>query len=185
MDLKLEKRLGSRKSDLGSIRREGNIPAVMYLREKKGSVMISVNGAEFATLLRRLQKGCLSTELLTVEFEGKKVNALVKDISYHRVSYAIEHLDLMQVELEDRVNVSVPIVTKGEDSCAGITQGGQLKRVKRTLETSVVVKEIPRAFTLDVSPLELGKSIRIRDLTLPPSMKVAIQKDQVIVVVSK
>ncbi len=185
MDLKLEKRLGNKKSDLGSIRRAGNIPAVFCLREGKGSVSITVNGVEFAALLRRMQKGCLSTELLTVEYEGKMVKALVKDISYHRVTYAIEHLDLMEVAMDDQVSVNISVICKGDESCPGITQGGQLKIVKRALKTSVKVSEMPRAFTLDVSNLQLGNSIRIRDLPLTPSMKVAIQKDQVLVVVSK
>lgn len=185
MDLKLEKRLGSKKSDLGSIRRRGDVPAVFYLREGKGSVSVTVNGVEFATLLRGMQKGCLATQLLTVEYEGKTVKALVKDISYHRVTYAIEHIDLMEVALEDQISVNVPVLCRGEESCAGITQGGQLKIVKRALRTSVKVKEMPKAFTLEVSELQLGDSIRIRDLHLTPSMRVAIQRDQVLVVVSK
>ncbi len=185
MDLKLEKRLGHTKSELGAIRRNGDIPAVFYLREKKGSVAITVNGVEFAAFLRRMQKGCLATELLTVEYEGQKVNALVKDISYHRVTYAIEHLDLMAVALNDQIQVNIPVICKGDDVCPGITQGGQLKIVKRALQTSVMVKEMPKLFALDVSVLQLGGSIRIRDLTLAPSMKIAIQRDQVLVVVSK
>ncbi len=185
MDLKLEKRTSSKGSELGAIRRAGNIPAVLYLREGKGSVSITVSGVEFTAILRKVPKGCLSTELLTVEYEGKETKVLVKDISYHRVSYAIEHLDLMEVALEDQITVSIPVLSKGEEGCAGITQGGQLKIVKRNLKTSVKLKEMPRAFTLDVSKLELNQSIRIRDLTLPSSMKVAIQRDQVLVVVSK
>jgi large subunit ribosomal protein L25 len=140
---------------------------------------------EFASLLRRIQKGCLSTELLSVEYEGKSVKALVKDISYHRVTYAIEHLDLMEVALDDQINVNIPVICKGDESCPGITQGGQLKIVKRSLKTSVKASEMPKAFTLDVSSLHLGHSIRIRDLSLTPSMKVAIQRDQVLVVVNK
>ncbi len=185
MDLKLEKRLGNKDSELGAIRRNGDIPAVIYLREKKGSVSITVNGVEFAAFLRRMQKGCLSTELLAVEYEGKKTNALVKDISYHRVTYAIEHLDLMEVALDDQVQVNIPVICKGDELCPGVTQGGQIKIVKRALETSVQVKEMPKLFSLDVSVLNLGDSIRIRDLNLSPSMKIAIQRDQVLVVVSK
>lgn len=185
MDLKLETRLIAKKSDLGSIRRKGDIPAVFYLREGKGSKAVTVNGTEFATVLRGLQKGCLSTKLFTVEYEGKKVKALIKDISYHRVTYAIEHLDLMEVTLEDHVRVNVPVICRGEEACSGITQGGQMKIVKRALETKVLVKEIPEAFIVNVSPLQLGDSIRIRDLPLTPSMRVAIQQDQVLVVVSK
>jgi large subunit ribosomal protein L25 len=185
MDLKLEKRIGKTQSGLGAIRRNGDIPAVFYLREKKGSVSITVNGVEFAAFLRRMQKGCLATELLTVEYEGKKVQALVKDISYHRVTYAIEHLDLMEVTMDDQVQVNVPVICKGDDVCPGITQGGQLKIVKRALETSVMVKEMPKWFLLDISTLQLGGSVRIRDLVLTPSMKIAIQRDQVLVVVSK
>ena len=185
MDLKLEKRLGNKKSELGSIRREGNIPAVFYLREGKGSVSVQLNGGDFQSLLRKIQKGCLSTELLSVEYEGKKLHAIVKDISYHRVTYAIEHLDLMEVKTDDLVNVNIPIICKGEEGCPGITQGGQLKMVKRSLRTNVKVSEMPKAFVLDVNTLSLGGSIRIRDLSLTPSMRIGIQRDQVLVVVSK
>ena len=185
MDLKLEKRLGNKKSELGSIRRKGDIPSVFYLREGKGSKSVTVNGAEFTTLLRGLSKGCLATKLVTVEYEGKKVKALIKDISYHRVTYAIEHIDLMEVAMDDQIDVSVPVICRGEEACGGITQGGQLKIVKRALKTSVKVKEIPESFIVDVANLQLGDSIRIRDLPMTPSMKVAIHRDQVLVVVSK
>ena len=185
MDLKLGKRQEGKKSELGSIRREGNIPSVLYLREGKGSKPIIVNGVEFATILRHLKKGCLATKILNVEYEGKQIKALVKDISYHRVTYAIEHVDLMEVASEDQVSVSIPVLCKGEDSCLGITQGGQIKMVKRALKTSVKVSEIPEAFVVDVASLELGNSKRIRDLELTPSMRVAIHRDQVLVVVSK
>ena len=95
MDLKLEKRQEGKKSELGSIRREGNIPSILYFREGKGSKAVIVNGIEFANLLRHLKKGCLATKVLDIEYEGKKTKALVKDINYHRVTYEIEHLDLM------------------------------------------------------------------------------------------
>ena len=177
--------MGKTKSDLGRIRREGNIPAVLYRREGKGSEPITVNGAEFAALLRALPKGCLASKVLEVEHEGKKLLALVKDISYHRVTYDIEHVDLMEVTKEDQVNVYIPVVCRGEEACAGVTQGGQLKIVKRALKTSVKVAELPEAFVVDVTNVSLGGSVRIRDLSLAPSMKVAIHRDQVLVVVNK
>jgi len=184
MELKLEKRSIGKKSELGRIRREGDVPAVLYL-EKNNSLPVIVSGEAFQAHLRALPKGSLATVLFNVEYEGKKFKAMVKDITYHRTTYNILHMDLMKVEDSDRITVHIPVSCKGIDQCIGVTQGGQLKKVKRSVKISVEVGEMPRVFELDVSKIQLDESLRVRDLSLTPSMKLKLQEQQVLVAVSK
>lgn len=184
MELKLTKREISKKSELGRIRREGGIPAVVYLR-KGPSVPVFLRADVFQAHLRAITKGCLATAFFNVEFEGKKFKALVKDITYHRTTYDIQHIDLMQVEDSDRITVHIPVVCKGVDQCVGVTQGGQLKKVKRSVKVSVTVAEMPSVFELDVTGLELDKSLRVRDIAFSPSIRPRLQEHQILVAVSK
>lgn len=172
------------KSDLGRIRRKGDIPGVVYHGGKENTT-VTIDGPMFQAHLRAIQKGCLATTRFEVDLDGETFQAIVKDISYHRTTYNIEHIDLMKVTSDQIVTVHVPIVCKGVDTCIGITQGGQLKTEKRSVKISLKVKEMPEAFTLDVSPLSLGESIRVRDLVLTGDMKAKIDGNQILVTVSK
>lgn len=172
------------KSDLGRIRRKGDIPGVVYHGGKE-NISISIDGPMFQSHLRSIQKGCLSTTRFEVDLEGETFQAIVKDISYHRTTYDIEHIDLMKITPDQMVTIHVPILCKGLDACAGIKQGGQLKTEKRSVKISLKAKEIPEAFTIDVSPINLGESIRVKDLELTGSMKAKIDGNQILVTVSK
>ena len=185
MHLELKKRMSNKKSVIGSIRRLGGIPGVLYLRDKKKTASIKVEASLFESSLRKIPKGCLATEVFPIDYEGTKSRAIVKDIDYHRVTYCVQHIDFMEVCDEDRICVNMPILYKGEDLCEGIKQGGQLKLIRRFVKTSLEVGQMPKAFTVDVSLLKLGSSFRVRDLPILPGMRISLNKDQVLVSVSK
>lgn len=184
MELKMEKRVCGKKSENGRIRREGDIPAVLYVRGKE-SLPVVVKGAEFLAHLRKIPEGCLATQVFNVNYEGRAFKVMLKDIFYHRMTYAVEHIDLMEVKNSDQVNVYVPIVLKGVDDCIGVTQGGQIKKVKRSLKLSVKLSEMPEIFALDVGQLQLGGAIRVRDIPRTSSMRVGLAEEQILVTVSK
>ncbi|MBS0584935.1 MAG: 50S ribosomal protein L25 [Verrucomicrobia bacterium] len=184
MKLKLEKREKTTKGELARIRREGNIPAVFYVKNKE-SLAVTIKGDEFKTYLRQITPGCLATQIFDLEIDSKKCRAIVKDIQYERTTYRIEHIDLMELKDKERVSLYVPVICKGEDRCVGVSLGGQLKRVKRAVKVSVESQEIPEAFVLDVSKLGLGEALRVKDLPLTSTMKVALQPNQGIVTVNK
>ena len=71
------------------------------------------------------------------------------------------------------------------DKCKGVNQGGQLKRVKRSIKTYCLVKEIPEHFVIDVENVALGDQIRVSDIALTPSMRLQIHEKQVLVSVTK
>lgn len=182
MDITLEER-ESRKG-LKLLRREQYIPAVVY--DKKGkSVSVKLEKKVFEKHLRDLEEGGLATARFTVTFGKEKFSAYVKDISYHRTTYEILHIDFMKVIDSDRISIHIPVVLKGVDKCKGITQGGKLKKVKRSVKTSCLVKELPEHFVIDVQEVGLGDQVRVSDLSPTDSMRFQIHPKQVLVSVTK
>jgi large subunit ribosomal protein L25 len=182
MDIALEERK-SRKG-LNLLRREKFIPAVVYGKDGK-SVCVKLEERVFQEHMRKINQGALATARFKLTLNGESFIAYVKDISYHRVSYNIEHIDFMRVEEEDRITVHVPVVLKGVESCKGITQGGKLKKVKRSVKVNCQVKELPENFIVDVKNLALGEQIRVSDVKLTSSMRLKIHEKQVLISVKK
>jgi large subunit ribosomal protein L25 len=182
MDIALEERK-SRKG-LNLLRREKFIPAVVY-GKNGNSVSVKLEKRVFEEHMRNINEGELATARFKLTLNGETFVAYVKDISYHRVSYNIEHIDFMRVEENDRITVYVPIVLKGVDNCKGMTQGGKLKRVKRSVKVNCLVKELPEHFIVDVANLALGEQIRVSDINLTSSMNLKIHQKQVLVSVTK
>ncbi len=184
MKLTIQARESKSKSEINRIRREGNVPAVIY--DKKGtSRAITIMGDEFSAHLRGLEKGCLATQFFEVADGAHKYKAIVKDITYCRTKYDILHIDLMKVEENDEITIHIPVLCKGMDECLGVTEGGQIKRAKRSVKVTLKAKEVPKAFVLDVGHMRLGDALRVRDLNTTEGMKVRLQESLVLVSVSK
>lgn len=179
-----EKRDSEKKSITKKIRREGNIPAILYGKKNKAEA-ITIMGEGFHAFLRQMPEGCLATQQFEITLGKEKKTVLIKDVHYDKTTYNIDHIDMMQVASTDVVTLHIPVTCIGEDRCPGVVQGGQLKRVKRSVKGSLPVKDIPESFVLDVSGLNLGASIRVGDVKVPKSMRVRTDKNQVLVVVSK
>lgn len=173
-----------KKGATNQIRREGNVPAVIYGFGRENE-MITVSGSELQAILRNLKSGLLSTTLFELH-DGKKVQkAIVKDIHYHRVSYAVTHIDFVAVQDNQPVTVNVPIQVEGAADCAGIKLGGFLRQVLRTLKVSCLPKDIPSEFVFDVRELNVGESKRLSDLPIPSSVRPLGRMNEVAVVIAK
>jgi len=182
MDITLLERESKKGTKL--IRREGFIPAVVYDKAGK-SVSVKLEKKVFEAHLRKIEEGGLATVRFNLTLGKETFTGFVKDIAYHRTSYEIQHIDFMRVKEDDRISIHVPVVLKNADRCVGVTQGGQLKKVKRSVFVSSLVKEIPEHFVLDVEHKNLGDQGRVSDLELAPSMRLKIHPKQVLVSITK
>lgn len=184
MKLTLAKRTGSTKGEIKKIRREGNIPAVLY---GSGSSVekVFVKGDEFNAILRNLKQGLLPTTLFDLELEGKKYQAVIKDIHYNAATYAVEHIDLFQIVKDKPVSINVPIQLQGIAECAGIKLGGTLRQVIRSLKVACLPHQIPSEFYIDVRELNIAQSKRLSDISIPSNVKPLARMNEVAVVVAK
>jgi len=185
MKLSMFKRAPGKKSEIKTIRREGNIPGVLYGFSQEPQ-NIYIKGEELQTIFRGLKAGLLPTTIFDLHDGGMFCRAIVKDIHYHPTSYAVQHIDFMILEENTPVNVNVPILILGTAECPGIKLGGFARHIIRTLKVNCLPKDIPQSFTLDIQDLQITQSKRLSDIVISESVRPLAKKmNEVAVVIAK
>ncbi len=184
MKLTIFSRQDNKRSATQKIRRDGNIPAILY-GQGRPNEMISVQGDEFRAILRNLKSGLLATTIFELHDGKKHHKAIIKDVHYHPASYAIEHIDFALIADNVPVTVNVPINLAGAAECAGIKLGGFLRQVLRTLRVICLPKHIPQEFILDITKLEINQAFRLSDIAIPESVRPLAKMTEVAVVIAK
>ncbi len=150
------------------LRRAGKVPAILY-GAGKDPVPLSVNHNE---LLKQLENEAFYSHILTVELDGKKEQAVLKDLQRHPAKPFILHLDLMRVSAGEKIRVNVPLHFIGEDVAPGVKVGGGIVTHAVTeVEITCLPKDLPEYIEVDLSKLELGESLHLSDLQLPPGVE--------------
>jgi large subunit ribosomal protein L25 len=183
MKLAIHKRTTGKKGETNKLRREGNIPGILYGHDEAGTP-VYVKNEEVQAILRNMKPGLLATTVFELNDGQKKHKAIIKDIQYHVTSYAVEHIDF--VLLTDKaVTVKVPIQMTGIADCAGVKLGGFIRQVIRTLKVSCLPKDIPQEFTVDVRELSLGQKKTLADITIPSNVRPLAKMNEVAVIIGK
>lgn len=184
MKLSYFSRTTGKKGDVNKLRREGKIPCVLYGQNKPGTP-IFIKKEEIEAILRDLRPGSLPTTVFELHDGHKTHKALIKEIQYHRTSYALEHIDFHPVSDQTPIAVSVPIQLVGIAECAGVKLGGFVRHVIRHLKVSCLLKDIPQEFTLDVRDMQIAQSKRLSDIPLPEGIRPLAKMNEVAVVIAK
>ncbi len=171
--LVVESRANTGKGAVRKLRAAGRIPAILYGQGRE-SVPLTVD----PRALERVLKGGANTLLdLTVEGRtdlGSPV-ALVKELQRHPIRGTILHADLYQVDLTKTVEVEVPIHLTGK--AKGIDFGGILEHSLREVALECLPRSIPAAIEVDVTDMEIGDVIHVRDLALPTGVSLVSDPD--------
>lgn len=184
MKLAVHKRTTGKKGETNKLRREGNVPGILY-GHKEAGIPVYVKGDEIKTILRNMKPGLLATTVFELTEGSHKHKAIVKEIQYHVATYDIEHIDFALVSDKTPVTVNVPVQVVGAGDCVGVKLGGFIRQAVRTLKVSCLPKDIPQEFTLDVRELNIGQSKLLSDIALPPHVRPLGKMSEVAVVVGK
>lgn len=185
MKLQVTKRAATQKSEAKKLRREGFIPAVLYVRNNAGET-ISVKSNEFGAFLRNVKPGHLPTSIFTlVDETGRERRVIVKDIQYNIVNYNVIHLDFEELLDEHKVNVKIPVEFTGQIECVGIKAGGVLRQVIRHVLVNCYPQHIPNCFVVDIRDLNLKQSKRVSDIKIPETVRPLMNLHEVIGVIVK
>jgi large subunit ribosomal protein L25 len=183
--LNVRTRKSDKKSSVKALRREGQVPCVIYHRSKDAETL-SVNAVEFSTLLRQLVPARLSTTVFSLKDDkGHTRRAIIKDIQYNPVTYDVIHLDFEELIDDVTVNVKVPIECTNVADCIGIKLGGFLRQVIRHIKVNCLPKDMPTHFELDVKSMEIYGQRRAKDLAIPQTMRPLTNLNEVILVIAK
>ena len=119
--------------------------------------------------------------MIELELDGKKLLAMIRDFSVHPVKRALEHVDFIEVKLDKPVDVEVPLFSTGKP--VGVTKGGVLLIVLRTIPVRCLPDRIPVKIEADVTHLELGQHVATQDLKLPEGVSVLLPAELTLVAV--
>ncbi|MBT8368169.1 MAG: 50S ribosomal protein L25/general stress protein Ctc [Deltaproteobacteria bacterium] len=152
------------------LRRGGRIPAVLYGPQTE-SVLLSVNVRELEQIIK---KGNIGSAILNLVIQnGKKVTktAMIKEFQSHPVSGQFLHIDFYEIDMQRKINVMIPITTKGNSK--GIEAGGLLQIIRREIEVFCMPGDIPETFEIDVTDLDIGDSVHVDEIPLGDNIEIA------------
>lgn len=158
-----------------SMRRNGLVPVVVYGKNKE-VVSLSVEEKEITKLYRKPR--FIST-VIELDTGGKKYKVLPKDVQLHPTNELVRHADF--VFLGDKIQkAEIPILFEGKDKAAGVKKGGFFNIVRRTLTLNCPVNSIPREVAIDVSNMQIGRSLKASQIKLPENCSLASKKDFIV-----
>jgi large subunit ribosomal protein L25 len=174
-ELSVEVREATGKGVARKLRAAGRIPGICY--GHKETQPISLDPVALDGLIRRSATGMNTLIDLKVDgggtFDGKKV--LLKEMQRDPVSDAPLHADFYALDLAHTVDVAVPVRASG--TATGVTMGGILDQVLREIHLECLPDSIPEEIVTDVTNLEVGMAIHVRDLELPEGVKLLSDGD--------
>ncbi len=143
------------KKESKALRNAGQVPCVIYGGES--TVHFSVKTLDLRNLVYTP-----NVYAAAIELDGKTYKAILKDIQFHPVTDAIIHVDFMELVEGKEITLSVPVTLTG--NAKGVMQGGKLRKNMRRLSVRAIPANLPNSIELDVTPLTIGKSIRVSNV---------------------
>jgi large subunit ribosomal protein L25 len=175
--LKAQTRNAAGKGAVRRLRREGFVPAIAYGKGRP-TTSISVSPKDVTAVLKT-ELG--RNSVVELDVGGQKMLAMIRDYSVHPLARGLEHVDFIEVHLDKPVDVNVPLIPLGK--AVGVTTGGVLRVVYRTVPVRCLPDKIPAKLEADVSHLELGMHVATKELKLPEGVVVRLPAEQTLIAV--
>ena len=173
---------GAKRADLGkkatkAVRAAGNVPCVLY-GEKKDEQGNPV-ALHFEVSEKQINKIIYSPDiyLVNISVDGEEHKAVVKETQFHPVKDNVLHMDCYEVTPEKPIVMGVPIVAKG--LAEGVRAGGRLMMMIRKLQVRGLYANIPEKLEVDVTTLQLGKSINAGKLSYD-NLEIVTRKEVIV-----
>jgi large subunit ribosomal protein L25 len=158
------------------LRTRGLIPGVLY-GAKKDAVPVSVSPRDIGAILRSASG---ENTLFDLDLGGSRRKVILKEFQREPLKGRLLHADFYEVALDKTLELKVHVELQGTPVGVKV-QGGILDFVTRELDIECLPGDIPEKITVDVSHLELGKHLRVSDLTVSDKVKVLTEPDLVVV----
>ena len=160
------------------LRREGNVPGVVY---GGGDEPLS-----FQVSARTLRQ-VLASAGAVLDFSVGDSSAspvVVKELVRHPVSGETVHLDLLRVRLDVKIQATVQLELTGVEDAPGVKEGGVLEQVTRELNIEALPNDIPDSLTHDVSEMEIGDTLTLAAIRTPGTVELIDEPDTLIATLS-
>ena len=157
IDLKGTARKELKKSAVKALRRNEQIPCVIYGNGSE-NIHFTVGEKELKNLVYTP-----NVYLVNLDIDGKVNQAVMREIQFHPVTDKILHIDFYAIDAAKPIAVDIPVVISGNSE--GVRAGGKLHILNRKIKVSALPKDLPDTLPIDITNLALGKTITAGDLS--------------------
>lgn len=158
------------------VRSEGHIPGIVYGHHFP-NYHLELDSKDINRILREDGENAI----VNISINGSSYPAMIKDIQRDVVTDKIIHLDLQHINASEKIHTFIPISINGRES---IENNCILQKQLEKLEVECLPQNVPKHFSIDVSTLSLGKSLKISDIEFGEELSVINDLEQVIVSLS-
>jgi len=180
MNIKInaEKRDLGKRSDLTELRKEGFIPGIIYGEGQEG-MKIAFNARDYT---REYKKSIGAVAFFDITVDGKTYKTFIKEKQIHPLTREVVHIDFLELHKGKPITIDVPINFTGE--ALGIKEGGVFEIIHRVIQVTCLPKDIPDEIRFDISEMNIGDSIHLRDLDISEDMNTDLSDDITIAILS-
>ncbi|MEO0582796.1 MAG: 50S ribosomal protein L25 [Bacteroidota bacterium] len=171
IELTAELRASTGKRVAKDLRSEEKVPGVIYHNSQAKHIQIGTKALRQAVYTPE-------TYIVNLDVEGEKVDTIVRSVDYHPVTEKMLHVEFMQITDDKPVILTLPLELTGTPE--GVAKGGKLTVQMRKVKVKGIPSQLPDRINVDVSPLDLGETIKLSSAELegitlisPPSAAVA------------
>jgi large subunit ribosomal protein L25 len=178
--IEAEERARAGKGAARATRRAGKVPAVIY-GAKREPALIALDPR---AVLRELNRPGWQSRVYEIKANGDATRALIRDVQFHPVTDAPEHVDFQRLVTGERVRVSVPVHFDNDGISPGLKRGGVLNVVRHTVEVYTQPEHIPEQFLADLANLDFNDAVRWEDLRGTEKTRPVIARNFVVATVA-
>src|SRR5947207_15684489 len=170
--LTAEPRTATGRSAVRKLKAKGVVPAVIYGAKDKAE-LLQVSRRDINAMLSHAAGENILVEL---EVAGKNRLALVQEVQHAPLGNAVLHVDFHAVSMDEKIQAEVPLAPAGIAN--GVkNMGGLLEQNLRSLAIECLPRDLPDVITVDVSALDIGDAIHVREIKLPAGVTTRVQPD--------
>lgn len=164
------------------LRAEGFIPSILYGKHLEEPVCLMVPEKDLLKILTSTEGGRGVLFTLNIQNgETRKEYAILQDVQFHPTKLSVLHVDWHGISLEEEIEATIPVVLKGE--AVGTKVGGILEVVLEEVDVRCLPMNLPQHIEVDITNLNIGDSIHVRDLAVPEGVTIVTPEEEVIVTV--
>lgn len=177
IDVKGQKRAETGKKASKLLRKEGLIPCNLYGEKKDENG--NPEAMSFAVPTNELRKIVYTPHIYVINLiiDGESHTAVLKELQFHPVTDTLLHVDFYEINDQKPITIGIPVKLTG--LAQGVRDGGRMNLSVRKINVTAKYQDIPEHLDIDVTSLQIGKSIKVGDLHFE-GLELATSKDVVV-----
>jgi large subunit ribosomal protein L25 len=152
------------------VRRQGNVPAVIYGGHKEPEMLLLNHN----DVIKHLEHEAVYSHVLDITIDGKTEQAILKGVQRNPAKFQVLHLDFLRVSMSEPVKVHVPLHFVNEGSSIGGKKGGIAAHSMVDVEVSCLPSVLPEFIEVDLTKLDIGESYHLSDIVLPVGVEIVV-----------